>query len=119
MQNCLTCSEELKIEKLSCTSCDITYQGEFRLHRMARLPKEHRRLAEQLLFCGGNLKELAIKMELSYPTLRKYVDEMIVELTKLQQADQAEIENILARIESNDISSGKGMRLIQEINGEY
>jgi hypothetical protein len=38
---------------------------------------ENRKLAEQLLLSGGNLKKMGEDLGISHPTLRKRVDEMI------------------------------------------
>lgn len=86
--------------------------------RLARLSKNSQELAELFILFGGNLKELSAKMEISYPTLRKRVDDMIGELSGLQKKDALEIGTILDRIENGEIKAEEGMRLIREMNSE-
>ena len=75
-------------------------------------------LAEQMILCGGNLKELAVDVGVSYPTLRKRVDDMIASLKELKEADDKVILSILAGIESGTISPEEGVRKIKEAKSE-
>lgn len=92
--------------------------GDFNLPRLVRLSPENRRLAEQLLLSGGNLKNMGEDMGISHPTLRKRVDDMIRELQTLRQEDDKRIEDILGKIERGEIKPEEGLRHIKEVNGE-
>jgi len=118
MRQCPACSNALNPVKLACRECRVTMEGEFRMPRLARLSKNSQELAESFILFGGNLKELSAKMEISYPTLRKRVDDMIGELSTLQKEDEEEISTILDRIENGEIKAEEGMRLIKEMNNE-
>jgi hypothetical protein len=118
MTKCLICEQELTIDRLSCKSCNSSYSGEFRFPRLARLSLEEQRLAESLILHGGNLKEMAQSMEISYPTLKKRLNELTQRLEQ-KKADDAElIEQILTDIEAKKIDAEEGIKLIREINGE-
>lgn len=88
------------------------------LPRLARLPPDSQKLAEQFLLCGGSLKTMSEELGVSYPTLRKNIDDLIHTVKTLQKEDQHKISDILTKIEEGDISSEKGLRLIKEMNGE-
>lgn len=83
-----------------------------------RLKDEHIKLAEAFVLSGGNLKELAGGLGISYPTLRKRVDEMVEELKRLRAEDEKAALAILAGIEKGEISAEEGTRRIKEMNGE-
>ena len=118
MNNCPVCSNPLTPIKLSCNTCGVTMEGGFKMPRLARLSKNSQLLAESFIIFGGNLKELSAKMEISYPTLRKRVDDMIGELSRIRKKDEEEISTILERIETGEIRAEEGMRLIKEMNNE-
>ena len=118
MISCPICQSRLKVSKLSCESCKTAYEGSFTLPRMARLGLAHRQLAEAFLLSGGNLKDLAERQGISYPTLRKQVDQMIEALRALRVEDDQKIEDIMTEMETGKISGSQGLRLIKEINGE-
>lgn len=119
MHRCFTCKNQMTVQKLHCTACDVSHEGDFKTPRLTRLSAHNRRLAEAFLLTGGNLKDLAEKIGVSYPTLRRQVDEMIDELSRLQNEDEQETTRILDAIEKGEMPPEKGMRFIKEINGEY
>lgn len=88
------------------------------LPRLARLSLKHQKLAEQFLLCGGNMKTMAEMLTVSYPTLRKSVDEMIEAIEGAKKQDDEKIADILTQIEQGEMQAEKGLRLIKEMNGE-
>jgi hypothetical protein len=118
MLRCTACSGTLVLRETACDTCGVAYRGEFALPRLMRLAPNHLALAEVLVLSGGNLKALAGRLGISYPTLRKRVDELIAELCALREGDEARSDEILAGIESGAIPAAKGTRLIRELNGD-
>lgn len=106
------------MERAVCRRCNIHFEGAFQLPRLARLSSDNHKLAEELVLSGGNLKELTIKLDVSYPTLRKRVDSLIEELGRLRTGDESRTESILKDIEAGHTSADEGLRLIKEMNGE-
>jgi len=118
MTKCFICESVLSIEKLSCTSCNTSYQGTFLFSRLSRLTKEEQHLTESLIIHGGNLKEMAEELNLSYPTLKKRLKDLTHSLEKNKEEDENKIEEILFNIEAKKMSAEEGIKLIREINGE-
>lgn len=117
MRHCLHCSGSLVPVKLSCPDCGVAYSGKMRAPRLARLSPEGLDLAERLILAGGNLKDVAGDVGISYPTLRRRVDTLIEELESLRQGDQDVVNGILSEIESGVLRPEEGARLIREIDG--
>lgn len=115
---CPSCQHHVQATEIICTECDLRLQGEFTLPRLARLPRKTQKLVEQFILCGGNLKTMAEQLEISYPTLRKKIDELMVLMTQLQQEDQSVMDKILDNIDQGKIKAQKGIRMIKEMNGE-
>ena len=118
MIDCPVCKSKLAVAKLQCEGCKVMFEGRFSLPRLARLEPELRQLAEQMLLCGGNLKNLAEIVGVSYPTLRRKVDDLIAALTELRRADKQTVEAILEGIEKGRIPAETGIRQIRELQGE-
>lgn len=118
MKYCPVCSNTLKPVKLGCDKCGLTMEGDFRMPRLARLSGSYQQLAESFLLSGGNLKDLASQLDVSYPTLRKRLDNLIYSLKKLQEEDEYEINRILDLVENKKLEAEEGMRLIKEIGNE-
>jgi len=118
MTECLICEHHLTIGSLSCKRCNMTYNSTFSFPRLARLSKEEQRLAESLILHGGSLKTMAEALGVSYPTLKKKLNELSYSLKKKQEEDERQIEDILYAIESKEISAEEGIRSIRELKGE-
>jgi len=108
----------MAVNSLVCNGCHIELDGHFQFPRIARLSADHLKLAEAFLLSAGNLKELAATLDISYPTLRKRIDEMVAALTRLRTEDETGIKRILMQIEKGEISAELGTRLIKEMSGE-
>jgi len=118
MTKCVICDSDTYITELSCRSCRTNYKGEFFFPRLARLTLEEQRLAESLIEHGGNLKEMAEVLGVSYPTLKKRLNELAAALKEKKKQDEKKIEEILKEIELQKMSAEEGIKLIREINGE-
>jgi hypothetical protein len=118
MTNCLICEHSLSISKLSCSACKTNFEGDFSFSRLARLNKTDQKLAESLILSGGNLKDLAETLDLSYPTLKKRLLSLTQNLKDLKELDDKKIEKILEDIQDEKIKAEEGIKLIKEINNE-
>ncbi len=119
MKLCPACQTGLESKQLRCPCCALVLEGNFRFPRLSRLSSAHLALAEEFILASGNLKDLGAKLEISYPTLRRRLDELIADLQQLRAKDAAEIKTILGRMERKDISVEEGTRLIKEINNNF
>ena len=102
---------------MACRECELHLRGEFRFPRLLRLSARNLVLAEALVLSGGNLKSLAQALDISYPTVRKRVDDLIDELEALRAEDERRIDDILRAVEAGEIPASKGTRMIKELNG--
>jgi hypothetical protein len=116
MSECHYCQHELSIARFECRHCGVALEGQFGQPRLGRLPAEMQQLAEQLLLAGGNLKEVAGWQNISYPTLRKRVDDLIARLQELRSGDEAETRRLLDEVEKGHLQPEQAARLIREAN---
>ena len=114
---CPICSDELKVTELSCNKCKTKISGEFYLDKFARLDKEKRFFAEIFIKNRGNIKEIEKELGISYPTVRKLLDEVIVALGYSNKIENTEIEKneILEKLSKGEISSDEALKLLGEL----
>lgn len=74
---CPSCSTQLHVAALWCPECETRIEGDYRLPTFLLLPGEDQKFIFDFILCSGSLKEIAAKMELSYPTVRNRLDDII------------------------------------------
>jgi hypothetical protein len=117
MQHCPSCRHLIEVERVRCPACSLRYEAHFALPRLARLAPEQLRLAEMLVLCAGNLKEMAAELDVSYPTLRKRLDALIEALRALRADDEERTRALLDAVEAGIMRAEEAARLIKEMSG--
>lgn len=74
---CPVCGEGLAVTRLHCRSCDTTIEGRFTIGAFDRLSPEQLAFAETFIRCEGKLNRMEKELNLSYPTLRARLTELI------------------------------------------
>ncbi|MBP3357173.1 MAG: DUF2089 domain-containing protein [Rikenellaceae bacterium] len=85
---CPACGGELRVTGMRCPDCDTGITGEFHLPALLQLPGDEQRFVLQFVLSSGSLKEMAAKLELSYPTVRNKLDEIIAHLKAYDPQDE-------------------------------
>lgn len=83
--NCPSCQTRLGISKMHCPSCGTEISGDYDIPRLMRLSPREVAFAEAFIVSSGSLKEMARLMEVSYPTVRNLLDEIIDKLKKMEE----------------------------------
>jgi hypothetical protein len=74
---CPSCSSDLLVTRLQCSSCGTEITGRYSLEGLARLREPYASLIELFLRARGNIKELERILGLSYPTVRARLEEAL------------------------------------------
>lgn len=112
---CPVCSSRLEVTELHCNDCDTTIRGSFKLDKFSYLSKEQKYFIEVFLKNRGNIKEIEKDLGISYPTVKKNLENVI---NALGYGDTAESENlnkeaILEKLSNGEISSEEAMKMIK------
>lgn len=74
---CPMCESELVVTHLRCHTCGTGLEGNFRLTKFDRLPREQLRFVEVFLKNRGVIRDVERELNISYPTVRSRLDEVI------------------------------------------
>lgn len=119
---CPVCGEAMTITKLQCGNCDVTLKGRFTFGRLALLTSEQLEFVEMFLRCEGKLKAVGNLLNISYPTVRSRLDEVITAMgyelpgnadeddNPLTPVDRAQVLDDLAE---GRITSDEALKLLQ------
>jgi len=81
---CPSCGEELKVKALQCPSCSTTIDGRFYLPLLTLLSAEDQEFILSFIKHSGSLKKMARELNLSYPTVRNKLNELIERIHQLE-----------------------------------
>lgn len=121
---CPVCGEPMTLTELHCGNCDVTLKGRFSFGRLAMLTPEQLEFVEVFLRCEGKLKAVGELLNVSYPTVRSRLDEVIEAMgyevpgsaddegdaPPLSPKDRAQVLDDLA---AGRITSAEALKLLQ------
>jgi len=81
--HCPSCSETLNVSQLSCSHCHTGISGNYALPVLLQLTEEEQQFVLAFFLSSGSLKEMALQMGNSYPTVRNKLDDMIEKVKAL------------------------------------
>jgi hypothetical protein len=82
--NCPSCNSNLKVKRLSCPSCGTEVEGLFDFPKLTVFTSEEQEFIINFIKTGGSLKEMAVIMDRSYPSVRNYLDAIIDKLKQME-----------------------------------
>lgn len=118
ISRCPVCGDELTISRLHCESCGIEISGEFALTKLAKLSKEQLTFIEIFLKNQGSIKSVEKDMNISYPTVKKLLNEILTVLgyDKLEEDKvSTQRQEILDRLASKEISFEEATALLKKL----
>ena len=74
---CPMCEAELVVTHLRCQQCGTGLEGVFHLTKFDRLSREQLRFVDVFLKNRGVIRDVERELEISYPTVRSRLDEVI------------------------------------------
>jgi hypothetical protein len=112
---CPVCKGELRIDKVSCTDCDMQMTGSFYMSGFAGLTQKQLEFVKVFIRCKGNIKEVEKELGISYPTVRSRLDDVAaaldVEMVRDEKPDSTEI---LESIDRGELSIEEALEILKE-----
>lgn len=114
LTTCPVCKHELNVVKLHCEHCDTEVTGTFSLSKFNYLETEKLYFIEIFIKNRGNIKAIEKELNISYPTVKKMLDEVIVGLGYSVDADYEE-ETIKDKEEKKDLKNQIKQTILESI----
>src|SRR2546423_12571574 len=114
-QDCPYCSSPMVVSRMSCGHCEIAVEATFPMSRLGGLPVEHQRFIEMFVLAGGNLKEIAEQVGVSYPTIRSRLDKGIDALRSEIAKTRRVRGDVLDAVEPGKTNAQTAAKLIKGI----
>ena len=115
ISQCPSCQAELEIASLKCPDCGMELKSAFELSPFDKLGGEQYNFLLSFLRCRGNLKSIQNELQISYPTAKKQLDELLIDLKLIQREDIENTyeESIDVKFWNTDYQSTKASEIIK------
>lgn len=126
LSTCPVCKNELRVARLHCDHCETTIEGSFTLSKFNYLETEKLYFIEVFIKNRGNIKQIEKELNISYPTVKKMLDEVIVGLgysveddeviyTKEKEEPKSALkQSILDKIEKGEMTVQAALELLNK-----
>jgi hypothetical protein len=81
---CPSCNAMLKVRRLECGNCDTAVEGRFVLSIFDYLSIEEQSFMLSFVKSSGSLKEMALQLQLSYPSVRNMLNDIIERMNAIE-----------------------------------
>lgn len=127
---CPSCGATLKITELTCEKCGTVVKGEFPLNKFLTLNPQEEEFLLIFLLSRGNLKEVQERLNISYPTAKNRLEELLSSLGLYEEKREekneeifvqekiSKIEEILKKIEKGEITGEEAIEKLKEEEDE-
>jgi hypothetical protein len=113
---CPVCGETMTVTRLHCRTCDSALEGQFSLGRFYRLSPQQLAFIETFIRCEGKLTRVQEELNISYPTARARLTEVIRALgyeVDEESIAPAERKSILEKLAAGELSSEQAVELLK------
>ncbi len=114
---CPICAAKLEVTELHCSDCDTTVKGHFKLDKFTYLSKEEKYFIEIFVKSRGNIKEIEKDLGISYPTVKKNLENVIQSLGYGEADHNSNLtkKEILEKLSDGKIGSKEALELMKEL----
>ena len=120
LTRCPVCQNELVVSRLHCPSCDTVVEGRFTAGHFANLTQEQLHFIVTFVRCEGKINRMEDELNLSYPTIRNRLHEVIRALgfepgkeESLEIISDEKRRNVLEDLDTGKISAADAMRILR------
>jgi hypothetical protein len=100
---CPSCSQSLRLARLSCPQCNVSVEGDFELSPLAKLSPEDQAFVIAFLRHHGTIKKMESIFNISYPTVKNRLNAIAAALDRDFEAPSPNLY-VLEQIARGEIS---------------
>ena len=114
---CPVCGEKMIVKELYCNHCDTSVKGNFNLSKFDYLTEDEQKFVFVFIKNAGNITQIEKELNISYPTVKKYLDMIIKDLglNIISSDDKISKNDILTKLRNNEITFEQAEELLKEV----
>jgi hypothetical protein len=109
---CPVCDDQMFVARLECDRCHSILQGQFQLGPFQNLTADQLQFLEVFIRCRGQNKAVQELLDISYPTVIKKLDELIVALGYETDSAAERRREVLEMLSQNKIGAVQAQQLL-------
>lgn len=109
---CPVCQGPLNVSKLHCHACNIEISGDFTLSKFDQLTKSEIHFIERFLVNQGNIKEMEKELGISYPTVKKQLDSILLKLNLPSKSVTLTKEEVVMKVAKGELTPEEAEELL-------
>jgi hypothetical protein len=106
---CPDCNKPMMPIACKCSICGIRMEGNFTVSILSQLPPDDQALVIAFMHSFGSIKKIQDLLDVSYPTARARIAEVIKRLDSTMNVPDEQENEILEKLERGDISFEEAM----------
>ncbi len=113
---CPICDGTITVTRFHCDDCDATIEGRFSVagNRFSQLNDEQLTFVETFVRCEGKISRMESELDLSYPTIRARLHEVIRTLGYEPGKDESQAQ--AAQSAAKAVSDAERKRILEDLN---
>jgi len=118
---CPICGGEISVTRIQCRDCNTSIEGQFYSRTFSQLTPKQMEFVETFIRLEGKITHMEKELNLSYPTIRKMLHDVIRALgyepggeDELAELSEEERQQILNELDSGKISLEDALKKLKE-----
>lgn len=112
LTTCPYCKGKLRIKEYQCNSCNLTLKGDFEESYFANLTSEQLDFIRMFIIVQGNIKEMEKRLNISYPTVKNRLSEIIRAFGHNKKADE-DFSDVFHDLEEGFVTVEQALAMIE------
>ena len=121
LTSCPVCQGDLHIKELECDHCGTEFKGDFEICDICKLPQDQIDFIKIFIKNQGNIKEVEKDLNISYPTVKNKLNQIIrslgfeiqIEINEDEELEKERIK-ILDLLERGEIDSKEAITKLKK-----
>lgn len=109
---CPVCGDQMHVTRLECGNCHSALEGKFNLGPFQNLTADQLQFLEVFIRCRGQNKAIQDLLDISYPTVIKKMDEIIVALGYEADPAAERRREVLEMLSQNKITAVQAQQML-------
>jgi hypothetical protein len=115
ISKCPMCRSKMLISEFRCSECGTAVSGDMEIPNVCLLPEDAYNFMLVFIKNRGNIREIEKELNISYPTVRSRLDNLLELMGFIPKSGKTEINEILDKLQSGEITAQEAEKMIRKI----